>query len=75
MGRITLSNVGSVLRMIKERVRNFPVYGYIGIKSKTISASRSILERASLFEGYTPMKTSSSISTREKVAKKGCDKK
>ena len=65
----------NVLHMIKERVKSFPSYGYIRVKSNTISASRSILERAVLFEGFTQLKTSSSISTKEKVEKKGCVKK
>ena len=67
--------LGNVLRMIKERVKNFPSYGYIRVKSNAISTSRSILERAVLFEGFTQVKISSSISTKAKVAKKGCVKK
>jgi len=70
-----LTVLRNVLHMIKERAKSFPSYGYIRVKSNTISASRSILERAVLFEGFTQIKTSSSISTKEKVEKKDCVKK
>lgn len=65
----------NVLRMIKEKTKNLPVYGYIRIKSNTIAASRSILERAVLFEESTRIKISSHISRREKAEKKDCGKK
>lgn len=65
----------NVLRMIKERIKSFPSYGYIRVKSNAISASRSILERAVLFEGVTQVKISASISTKEKMEKKDCVKK
>ena len=65
----------NVLRMIKEKAINLPSYGYIRIKSNSIAASRSILERAVLFEGFTQIKTTSSTKTREKVEKKDSVKK
>jgi len=70
-----LAFLRNILRMIKERIKSFPSYGYIKVKSNAIFASRSILERAVLFEGFTQVKTSASISTKEKMEKKGCVKR
>lgn len=75
MENIILTVLRNVLRMINERIKKFPSYGYIRVKSNAISKSRSVLERAVLFEEFTQVKTSSSISTKEKVEKKDCDKK
>ena len=70
-----LAVLRNVLHMIKERIKSFPSYGYIRVKSNAISTSRSILERAVLFESFTQVKTSASINTKEKMEKKGCVKK
>ena len=75
MENIILMGLRNVLHMIKERIKSFPNYGYIRVKSNAISTSRSILERAVLFEGFTQVKTSASISKKEKVEKKDCGKK
>jgi len=61
--------------MIKERTKSSPSYGYIRIRSNTITMSRSILERAVLFEGSNQTKISLGISTKEKVEKKSSVKK
>jgi hypothetical protein len=74
MENIILKVLRNVLHMIKEKTKNLPSYGYIRVKSNAISTSRSILERAVLFEGFTEVKTSSSIDTKEKVENKLCQK-
>ena len=59
--------------MLKEKARVSTGYGYITAKSNAISANRSILERATLYSGFT--RTNFVSNANKKMESKNCGKK
>ena len=59
--------------MLKEKARVATGYGYINAKSNAISANKSILERATLYNGSA--RTGVVSNANKKMEKKNCGKK